>query len=436
MPGTMAYGVDILVELAVGRSADAGHWGQSAWDQARWGTSDTTLGDWVDVTCDVLDELRLSAGSNTDDGVTRRWESASAAFTLAGSQWDPWNGPHTGVVGDRTPVRVSWRTTTATLAALAVFGLTFATRADGWVPAFTGYIATRGYSWDPDTQLARVACVDGTSVLVASDRVPSPVQGAGETAAARVSRLATAALWPGGYDVTAGGTPVQGTTLDAPAWDELLQVADTDLALLWVNRAGALAYRPRGRVGPGTHLAGRLAVCEAGPDDIGVMTMGENQPTVTRNRVSIARKADPAVAGDTPVVALRDDRESIARYQAHDYTRTDLWHVADAWSDTIAQAVLGSGSWPSPAPGRVLLNSSTGDPRVPAVLLALEPDQTFDVVDDGGTVYRQAVVGWDVQVTNGEMTGVLAVEDVTRWTHVGKWGTGVWGIDYWGLGSI
>ena len=436
MPALTAYGVELLVELAVGRAADAGLWGQSAWDQARWGTSDTTSGDWVDVTCDVLDSLRMTAGSNTEDGVTRRWESASSSFTLGGDQWDPWNGPHAGILGDRTPVRVSWRAPSLVLELLARFGVATSYDVAGWVRAFTGFIATRGYSWDPAEQEARVQCVDGTSVLVAADSVASPAQGAGETAANRVARVAAAALWAGGYDVSAGGTTLQATTLEAPAWDELLEVADTDLGLLWVNRAGVLAYRPRGRVGQGVRLSGRLVVCESADDDVAVMTMGANQPSATRNRVTIARRVDPTIPGDVPVPAVREDRESIARYQPHGYQRTDLWHTTDTWSATLADAVLGGGAWPSAAPGQVLLDSITGDVLVPVLLLTLEPDMTFDVVDDAGTSYRQAVVGWDVQVSNDEIEGLLLLEDVSRWAFVGHWGAAIWGVDRWGIGGI
>jgi hypothetical protein len=279
--------------------------------------------------------------------------------------------------------------------------------------------------------------VDGTSVLVASDRVAGPVAGAGESAAARVARVAAAALWPGALDVTAGGTPVQGTTLEGAAWAELLAVADTDLALLWIDRAGALAYRPRGRVGQGVQLAGRLVVCPTGPDDVQVMTLGRNQPSVTRNRVEIARRKDDAVAGDEPVVARLEDRQSIARYQGHDFKRTDLWHTDDTWSATIAQAVLGAGAYPSPAPGQLALDTVTEDPRVPALLLTLEPDMSFDVVDDGGRTYRQAVVGWDMAVSHDGIEAVLSVEDITRWTSVGHWGTARWGTDdRWGIGGI
>jgi hypothetical protein len=621
MPAVTAYGVQLLVELGIGRAGSAGVWGTSGWSQAVWHDPDTSTGDWVDVTCDLLDDVRLTAGSNTDDGVTRRWESASASFTLDGERWDPWNGPHRDVLGDRTPVRISWRaaptaragapagvrtnrhvnpqavssnpadgrpagfvghpglsaharssgaplgmraacrftnqaagntraTVLAVMAASATFSVRFTVRAsftgtltcsarpvstsntgqvpladvevaagvpvevvrtfttntvagwntatagialvrvnalgdwlevsgvlleqaatagpffDGstpdedwttydwtgvpdaststattvaepaWQPAFTGYVATRGYEWDPEVQEAAVACVDGTSVLVASGRVASSAQGAGESAAARVRRVADAALWPAGYDVTAGGTPVQATTLEAPAWDELLEVADTDLALMWVNRAGVLAYRPRGRVGAGVQLAGRLVVCPAAPGDVAVMTMGRNQPTATRNRVTVARRKDDTVPGDVPAVATVEDRESVARYQAHDFKRTDLWHVDDAWSGTLAAAILGAGAWPSPAPGAVLLDSITEDPAVPALLLSIEPDRAFDVVDDDGTTYRQAVVGWDVQVTHGEIEGVLYLEDVTRWTAVGHWGTAHWNADRWGIGGI
>jgi hypothetical protein len=610
MPAATLYGVELAVELAIGRASDAARWGQSTWGQSRWGHTDTVQGDWVDVTCDVLDDLRLTAGSNTSDGVTRRWESASAAFTLDGSQWDPWNGPHANVIGDRAPVRIRWRyppdppvavqrtnlatnpnmekdltgwtqaggavitrdttehhggaasmkvvTTTSANQGMAqstatpvtpgnpytasvwvkgVVGallrltvrmstatggnsdslvnftgtgawqrvsftrvpdasrvsMTIQVRNQGsaahtfyvddvliepvetlgeyfdgntpdtadqdyawtglanaststqssvrhhfgeWTPTFTGYIATRGYAWNPAEQQAGVQCVDGTSVLVASDRIPSPVAGAGESAAARVQRIAAAALWPGALDVTAGGTPLQGTTLDAPAWEELLAVADTDLALLWVDRAGALAYRPRGRVGQGVELAGRLVVCPAGPDDVQVMTLGRNQPSVTRNRVDIARRKDETIPGDEPLVARLEDRQSIARYQAHDFKRTDLWHVDDAWSTTVAQAVLTTGAYPSPAPGELALDTVTGDDRIPALLLSVEPDMVFDVVDDGGRTYTQAVVGWDMAVSYDGIEAVLHVEDVTRWTDAAHWGTAHWGVDRWGIGGI
>jgi hypothetical protein len=251
-----------------------------------------------------------------------------------------------------------------------------------------------------------------------------------------VQRIAAAALWPGALDVTAGGTPLQGTTLDAPAWDELLQVADTDLALLWITRAGALAYRPRGRVAIGTVLAGRLVVCPAGPGDVQVMTLGRNQPSVTRNRVEIARRKDESNPDDVPVVARLANQQSIARYQAHDFKRTDLWHVDDGWSTTVAQAVLGTGAIPSPAPGELALDTVTGDPRVPALLLTVEPDMTFDVVDDGGRTYRQAVVGWDMAVSHDGIEAVLHVEDITRWTSAGHWGTGHWGVERWSIGGI
>lgn len=418
MPATTLYGVDLLVELAIARSADEGLWGHGLWDVARWGDAETPTGDWIDVTCDVLDGVRLTAGSNTSDGVTRRWESASASFTLDGAAYDPWSGPYQEVLGDRTPVRISYRVTGET----------------AWARAFTGFVATRGYNWRPGDLEADVACVDGTSVLVASDGVERPPAGAGETAAARVRRIADAALWAEGYDITPGGTPLQATTLDDPAWDELLAVADTDLALLWVRRDGRLAYVPRGRVLI-TAPWGVIAVCDT-PDQIPAMTLGLTQPSVTRNRVGIARRTDPTVPGDTPVVAVLEDRESIARFQAHDYKQTDLWNVADTWSAVVAQATLGAGAWPSRAPGELLLDTDTDDIRVPLTLLGVEPSMSMDVVDLAGNTWREAVVGWDVEVGYENANGVLHVEDVTRWAYAARWGSGKWGVDRWGLGSV
>ena len=105
MPAHTAYGYDLELSLGIGRQTGAGAWDSGLWDLAVWAQPDTALGDWVDVTCDVVAPFTLAAGSSEADGITMRWEAASTAFTLDGDQWDPWNGPYADLLGPELPVR-------------------------------------------------------------------------------------------------------------------------------------------------------------------------------------------------------------------------------------------------------------------------------------------------------------------------------------------
>ena len=121
----------------------------------------------------------MTAGSNTGDGVTLRWESASAAFTLDGPQWGPLERSARRDPGDRTPVRISWRATAAALLEeLERFGIR---AAPGWDAGGLHQVRRhpRVQLRDPGAVQGKVQCVDGTSVLGSSDRVASPVQGGG-----------------------------------------------------------------------------------------------------------------------------------------------------------------------------------------------------------------------------------------------------------------
>ena len=117
--------------------------------------------------------------------------------------------------------------------------------------------------------------------------------------------------WPAGLrDIDPGGVTCQATTLSQTAWTMLLQVADTDLALLWINRAGQLAYRPQAKVTPSHELA---AIVGCAPPDVpdGVhvidpVDMVGQQPTAIRNIVSISRQA-PDDAGEAVTFTARDE---------------------------------------------------------------------------------------------------------------------------------
>lgn len=413
------YGVDLRVQLGIARSAEAGAWDTGAWDTQVWAQTDTALGDWLDVACDVASPFILGAGADDSDGVVTRWEAATCAFTLHGSTWDPWNGPYTDLIGPGVAVRVLWRKTQAA-------------DTDPWLAAFTGAVSADGWKWNPDQYRpnAEVSATDGTQVLAANDPVEQSPQGSGETASQRVSRILDLASWPTNLrDITSGGVALKSTTLANPAWEQLLQVADTDLALMWLRRDGRVAYRPQGRVGVGTELAARLVVCDPGPNEVQVVTLGGAEFTEIRNSVAISRQKEEGVAEEPATYTATDDG-SIARYLKHAYKRTDLLHQNDNWSSQVALAILAASAWPTHAPRSADLNSRLSPVDAPALLLSLEPSQVFDVVDDTGRLWRQQCVGWRVSVGYSEMSGSIVLDDVGKWVG-GQWDSAIWNQDAW-----
>lgn len=256
------WGGLVEVCIAVGREFPAGEWDTSAWDEAEWEQTDTELGDWLDVTCDTIDGITLSAGSSRDDGVVTRWEAASVILSLLGENYDPRAGPWAGLLGPALPVRIRWRPLVAT--ALADSAMPGA--AGEWTVVFVGSVSDEGYRWDPATGIATLQCTDRTVNLATFDEEPSePPVGAGDTAAGRIIRLADLGRWPSDErDITAGGVALRASNLDGTLWAQMLNVADSDVGLLWITRAGKLAYRPQGRISQGVPIQARLVAC---PDD-------------------------------------------------------------------------------------------------------------------------------------------------------------------------
>ena len=275
-----------------------------------------------------------------------------------------------------------------------------------WLTAFNGYVDDDGFTYETKgtpVPTAALSCTDGTRIFAAFDGVEQPPQGQGETAAQRVTRIADMVGWPTELrDIEAGGVAVRDTTLAQNAWTMLLNVSDTDLALLWVNREGKLAYRPQGRVMPQHELA---AVVMCGPEVEGTVTItpvniSGQQPNVTRNIVSISRQGQ---SGEEPATVTIRDESSIARYLPHSYSRTDLIHTEDSWSTRVAEAVLAGSSWPSTAPERIELDSRA-DLASSAILLALEPSLSISVSDGVGSWLCEPA-GWKVMVYRDHISG-------------------------------
>jgi PKD repeat protein len=304
-----------------------------------------------------------------------------------------------------------------------------------WSPLFYGRTIDGGWAWDPQTGRADVTASDFTADLATfvSGKLPDPV-GAGETGATRVTRVLDMARWPADRRaVTPGGQALVATTMAGKAWEQLLDVGDTDLALLAVDRAGFLVYKPNARTGV-TMLAGVLTACPTPdwPDAVQVIDMTRAAAAPVVNVAQVRGGTPPD--GDDPPYATVTDEGSVTRYRAHQ-TTWDLLHdvaAAPSWSATVAQLVVAANAWPSAAPHELTLGLVSGDLRVPGVLFMLEPGQAFRVLDPGGRTWIEQVSGWDVQVGWDTCAGQLYVTDVTRWAGAG-WDTGVWDVDRWAL---
>lgn len=408
--------IDIEVCLGIGTVYPGAVWDSGVWDYNTWQETDTALGNWTDVTCYVPNGLKLAAGSSSSDGVVTRWEAQTCAFTLLGKLFDPRTGPYTGLLGPGLPVRIRWRVTGD----------------PDWLTAFVGQVTDDGFTFDPKAERASVSATDGASVLAAYDGLEQAPQGTGEIASDRVLRIANMAGWPAALrDITPGGVTLKSTTLAQSAWTLLLAVADTDLAILWIDRAGELAYRPQGKVLPPRALAAIIGCHVDNPGGSTVIepvTIVGQQPTITRNIVSVSRQAEDGAA-EAATVTVRDE-QSISRFLAHSYQRTDLLHTADSWSTTVAQAVLMSAAWPSTAPDHVELDSRA-DLASSALLLGLEPSLSVEVTENGET-WQCEPAGWDIEISRTHVAGSVGLVDVSVWFGSG-WDNAAWDIGRWGF---
>ena len=408
--------IELEVCIAVGRQADAAVWDAGRWDVNVWSQPDTALGDWVDVTCDVQVPFELHAGTDQTDGIVTQWQAATTALTFWGDRYNPRSGPHAGLLGPGLPLRIRWRPIGD---------------AD-WRPAFSGYVDDDGFTWSaPPGRMGRadVAATDGTRILNAADLMKRDAEGGGETAAARVERIADAVQWPDELrGIEPGGVAVRGTDLEGNAWSQLLLVADTDLAHMWIDAAGVLRYVPQGRVRPQRDPA---AVITCDPADEGILippvSIVGQQPTVLRNVANIQRSVDDGEP-DAPIHTLADER-SIERYLRRPYSRTDLVHLDDDYSAAIAQAVLTGAAWPSFAPQAVEL-TSRADLDAGYLLLALEPDLTLSVRDLDGTLWTCQPAGWTVQIDRKAIAGTVSLLDVSQYAGAG-WDSAVWDQSRW-----
>jgi hypothetical protein len=409
--------IEVLVELGIGRQANAGVWDESYWDYSVWGHEDTALGDWVDVTCSIS-EIELTGGASAADGVITEINATTGGLTMHGAEWNPWSSTYTDVLGPAVPVRIRWRHGGET----------------DWRPMFYG--ETDGWPYDRATEVSALPIIDPTGQLAnfKLSKLEAPV-GNLENLTARINRVLDAARWPvERRDIPTDRTlPVIATVFDATVWALVRTAADTDLGVIECDRAGDIVYRPVGQLGQwqAIKLEPRLTDEHTGdPTEVCVVNFTRSDPIVVRNDVTVSRADNPAVTDDAPVPARYINDASISRFQDRTYDRDDLINADDSWSGVVASVILNNDSWPRPHPQTATLDIRT-DTRVADLLLGAEVGNTLDVHDEGAD-FLCAIVGYTCTITRAGLSGSLILQDVSGWA-AGGWDSATWDRDGWGV---
>jgi hypothetical protein len=399
--------VEVEVALALGLEAGTGRWDDPAavFGVTRWGQSDSSLGDWVDVTCQTL-ELHLEMSGDEPDPLVPLPYAGTCTGRLIGDLFDPWTGPWQGLIGEGTAARVRAR----------------ASAGDSWSTVIDGQVTA--YTWDPAGLVAELEVTDRLMLLNFDLPAVDPPVGGGEVASARIGRLLDRAEWSGGRALVAGGEPMLPTTLDGAGITSLRTIAESDLGLLTMSRDATISYLPGGFPFPVTPTWA-LTVCPT-PGETHLVTMDTRAGGQLVNVCSISRQSDEGTEADTYTAR---EETSVARYGPRTYKRTDLQHSDPAQSQTVAQFVVARDAWPSRPPVAVTLDSRI-DPAAAVCLLLADTADRVDVRGMDGTVSTLIVTGWQVDVDHFVVAGHLRVTPESVVTGA-VFDRAVWDSDRW-----
>jgi hypothetical protein len=282
---------------------------------------------WTDVSDYVLEGLTFRRGSTRSQGPFWRYEVGTATVTLDNldGRFDPLNlsGPYVSAgaseIRPNLPVRIA-----------AVVGSTTET-------VWTGVVDSVDLDYTSTTySTVGLRCVDGVAFLQAADlpELSSPV-GAGDTVAARIARILDRVGWPAAQrdlDPITAGT-LQGSTLAASAWADILLSADSDAGYLWFDRTGRLVYRTRGAIPSEPGLTFSSSATTAGKDFVAV--------TISRDVAQVYNSVSLARAGGT-ALTVEDGDAQAAIGQVRGYSRSDLVAETDDQVADVASWIVGT----------------------------------------------------------------------------------------------
>jgi len=292
---------------------------------------DAPLGDnqgyaWTDVSDYVMEGLTFRRGVTRSQGPFWRYEAGQASFELdnVDGRFDPLNlsGPYVSAgvseIRPNLPVRIS-----------AVVDGTTETM-------WTGVVDSVDLDYSSVTwSTVKFSCVDGVAFLQAADlpELTTPA-GAGDTAAARITRILDRVGWPAGQrdlDPVTANT-MQASTLAASAWADILLTADSDAGYVWMDRTGRLVYRTRGAIAALPSLTFSSSATTSGKDFTAI--------TITRDVGQVYNSVNLARATSTAVF-VEDQTAQATIGQVRGYSRSDLVCETNDQVGDIASWILG-----------------------------------------------------------------------------------------------
>jgi hypothetical protein len=282
---------------------------------------------WVDITEHVLEGLSFRRGATRSQGPFWRYEVGTASILLDNldGRFDPLNlsGPYLSAglseIRPGLPVRIS-----------AVIDSDTETVWVGVVDSVDLDYTSVTYS------TVGFRCVDGVAYLQAADlpELPTP-EGAGETVAARITRILDRVGWPAArrdLDPITANT-LQASSLSQSAWADILLSADSDAGYVWFDRLGRIVFRTRGAIPTEPGLTFSSSSSTTGKDFVGV--------TITRdvaqvyNSVTLARK-------DGTAVTVEDVTSQAMIGQIRGYSRSDLMCDSNAEVENVGSWIVGN----------------------------------------------------------------------------------------------
>ena len=282
---------------------------------------------WTDVSDYVLEGLTFRRGATRSQGPFWRYEVGTANVTLDNldGRFDPLNlsGPYVSgglsEIRPNLPVRIS-----------AAVGTTAE-------PVWVGVVDSVDLDYSSVTySTVELRCVDGVAFLQAADlpELSSPV-GESDTVAARIDRILDRVGWPAAQrdlDPVTMNT-LQGSTLAASAWADVLLSADSDAGYVWVDRSGRLVYRTRGAIPTEPSLTFSSSATTAGKDFVAVTITGDVAQVY--NSVSLAR-------ANGRLVSVEDVDAQATIGQVRGYSRSDLVCQTDDQVADVASWIVGN----------------------------------------------------------------------------------------------
>lgn len=399
----------VTVEAGLTIAATSTAWTLNDAVKGKLDSGNTLAGEvWTDVSS-YVQKVSIRRGASRAEDPVLRYEAGTCTIELDNSdrRFDPTNlaGPYVSAgitqIRPMVPVRVS------------------AQWAGQFSNLFRGYVDSWSVAWSgPAYSTCTLTATDATKVLTNFDRIAlGAAVGAGEDSGTRAHRILDSVAWPT-YDrvVSVGDSTLQATTMDRSAWEELLNVQDSEIGELYVNEAGMVVFRNRRASMTESRSATSQATFGDGAGEMPFLdTSIAYDDSTIRNVVRIAR------VGGTQQTAT--DAGSVQTYLTHTHDRTDLMLATDADVADYAAFVLYQAKDPELRFENLSVQPHDDEPALFPQVLGRQFGDRISITrrpPGGGSVTRDAFirgVQHDIQAT-GEWVTTWTLQSATKWAFL------------------